>query len=107
MLASNFNKKMTSNTLAVVFVVVCQLRILEDLVVSLLGICFFMNFMHKQQASCSGVDEAFVVHSTLFSLLLKNWRDAAFNHCINIAFELHFVHSVLAQQSVSGWIGVE
>ncbi len=47
-------------------VVVCQLRILEDLVVSLLGICFFMNFMHKQQASCSGVDEAFVVHSTLF-----------------------------------------
>jgi len=51
-----------------------------------------MNFMHKQQASCNGVDEAFVVHSTLFFMFLKNKGLVAFNHSINIAFELHFIH---------------
>ncbi len=59
-------------------VVVCQLRILEDLVVSLLGICFFMNFTHKQQASCSGVDEAFVVHSTLFFSAFEELESCSF-----------------------------
>ncbi len=55
-------------------------------------IYFFMNFMHKEQASCSGVDEAFVVHSTLFLMFLKNKGVIAFNHSINIAFEFHFIH---------------
>jgi len=58
--------------------------------------------MHKEQASCSGVDEAFVVHSTLFLMFLKNKGVVAFNHSINIA--LNFTLFTCYNITVNEWV---